>query len=1029
MRARRILPIPHPGPSRLPATLGVALMLWQGSPMKAPHSTQQSPRMTPRDGTLIILGMPRSGGSFLAQAADAMGFALPSRRAQPADISSGGDAFAPLAVQHLNDSLLARKGAWWGRIAPLDIAPDPGAMQQALQADFGNAPRIAIKDPRLTLLIPAWRQLLEPLAPLGALITLRHPGEVATSLARTNGIPADAAFLMWVHYLLTALEDSEGMSRALILFPDWVDDLDHTLARIASVAGLPPPADPATVEMVAPRFRADAVHGGQQLRIIDPELDLLAGDLFTLAARHARDGSVPDRTEIAPFRIRFDTLSASARGTEAMAGLRITDLQGQLNQANVRADRLAEDASALARANAALQAEIAELRRRGDTHAPALEPQTDEAPARTTPADMTPKAAASAHPNRSHGRLRDAISRLLGKSAPDGEPDLGAPSPPADSDQMGTAKPDIFILSPLAWHGRPRRPHHLALELAKAGHRVFFAEPITGDAPPQEVAPGIHLLRLPDSGKPAGADMTTPPSPAMQRIWVDHFHRFADRHQISLRAHVLVMHPLWWSVARHLSPQFQLVADIGAEIEQDGADDPILRLQQQMIAEADRVIVSSQSRQDRLSGQRPVRLIRNGADIDLFTAGATRDFPLEPRPEGVIRVGYIGAVADWFDTGLVLAIARQNPDFDIHLGGPVTTAIEPDLPNVRLHGEIPHADLPGFLAAMDVMMIPFRPSARARASEPIKFYDHAAAGKPTVATALPELARAGDTVLIATDPASFAQAIRAAADKACDPMTASVLRAFALENAWSYRAANLVDEMERAPLLSVVIPTQGPAAPALTCIDMLVGHGDTYPRLEILLADAGSDAAASEDLRAATSADSRIRIVPHGAGLDGAAKAGIAAARGEYILLLNPQARIAAGALPAMVAHLQRRPLLGLVGPLYNGLDSAQHALDAATIDRLARKMTTGHRGQWTPFPVDPKFCAMFRRADLDRADLLAAIAPGDAGPPAKGLETALAEDAYVHCDTPAARRGSRRRPRPTLPDSPASPGLSSQGG
>ena len=952
--------------------------------------------MTLRDGSLIILGMPRSGASLLAEAVEAIGFALPGDPGDPA--SPGGNAFAQAAIPQLNDDLLARKGTWWGRIGPVDIQPDQDAMQAALQTDFGAASRIAVTDPRLTLLIPAWRQVLEPLGPLGALIALRHPGEAATSAARQHNLPADAAVLMWSHYLLTALEETQGLPRALILFPDWVDDLDDTLARIAAVAGVALPPDAA--ETVAERFRPDAVHGGQQLRITDPEIDLLAGDLFALTARHARDGSIPDQAEIAPFRSRFDALAAAARATEAMAGIRIAELQGQLDQATARTKHLAEEIQAQSRANVALRAEIAAFRQDDDM----------PAPQRITPPVGAPQ-------DRAPGRIRSVISRLFG-GATDRTPESGLASR-ADDTAADAGKPDIFILSPLAWDSRPRRPHHLATELARAGHRVFFAEPIAGDAAPQQVAPGIHLLRLPDSGRPAGQPVTTAPSAAMQRSWIDHFYRLADREHVTARAHMLVMHPLWWSVARHLSSQFLLTADCSGLMDADGADPAVLRLQQQMIEGADRVIVSSQSRYDQIAAQRPARLIHNGADITLFSAGPAAELPLGPAAEATIRVGYVGAIAEWFDTELLLTTARENPDFEVHLWGPVLIPFAPDLPNIHLHGEFPQADLPGLLAAMDVMIIPFRPSARAQSSDPIKFYDHAAAGKLTVATIPPELAQTGDLVSVAQDPATFAQAIRAAAQKARDPMTIAALRAFALENAWSYRAGNLVEEMERAPLLSVVIPAAGPAAPVLDSLQMLVGRGATYPRLEILLAATGSDPAALEELRAAANADPRIRLLPS---RNDASRAAIESARGEYVLLLGPQARPAAGALTAMVRHLQRNPQLGLIGPLSDG---ATEALDPAKIARLARNMVTGHRGQWTSFPLDARFCAMFRRADLDRAALRALLAGDDGDLQAAGLETALAEDAYAGHSAIGSKpqdkvsTSRRRRPRASLPDSP----------
>ena len=339
--------------------------------------------MTQRDRILIILGLPRSGASALALAVEAVGFALPGDAIDPTTGDDRSAPHEPQAMVRLNDGLLARKGAWWGRIGRIEIAPEQNAMHQALEDSFGAAVRIAIKDPRLTLLMPAWRAALEQIGPVGALINLRHPGEAATSLARRHGIGADAAYLMWIHYLLSALDDTEGLSRALILFPDWIDDIDSALMRISVVADMPAGHDAA--EAIAARLRRDAVHGGQQLTATDPEIDLLAGDLFALAARHARDGSVPSRSEIAPFRSRFDNVAAAARDAEAMASLRLSDLQAQLDIQAVRAQRLAEEADAAARSNAALRAEIASLRHAQDASVTPQETPRPAAPALAPP--------------------------------------------------------------------------------------------------------------------------------------------------------------------------------------------------------------------------------------------------------------------------------------------------------------------------------------------------------------------------------------------------------------------------------------------------------------------------------------------------------------------------------------------------------------------------------------------------------------------------------------------------------------------
>ncbi|TIV72492.1 MAG: hypothetical protein E5V79_05470, partial [Mesorhizobium sp.] len=51
------------------------------------------------------------------------------------------------------------------------------------------------------------------------------------------------------------------------------------------------------------------------------------------------------------------------------------------------------------------------------------------------------------------------------------------------------------------------------------------------------------------------------PSPAQVSAWVRHFHALADAVSASPVAHVVIEHPYWWHLARHLSPEYQITFD------------------------------------------------------------------------------------------------------------------------------------------------------------------------------------------------------------------------------------------------------------------------------------------------------------------------------------------------------------------------------------------------------------------------------------------------------------------------------------
>ena len=1105
--------------------------------------------MTARDKILTVLGMHRSGTSFLTDCIEVLGFTLPEDRSGPSTDNPKGH-FEPQAVVHLNDDLMRRRGGWWGRIAPITVNADPAAMEAVLEDSFGDAPRIVIKDPRMSLLMAAWRPFLEERGPLSAVIALRHPGEIATSLARRNAMGADMVYLSWIAYTLGALEGSRGLPRGLVLFPDWIDDIDTTLERIARITDVPVP--PGAAEDVAARFQRDAVHGGQQLSAPTAEIDLLAGDLFAVLARHAREGSMPSDAEIAPFRARFDIVSEAPREVEAAAGERIVEHLDVINELNDRSERFKNDAARFADDGkrlqdqiigiehertqivaaltaqisateqqrddvqtiltgqindmrqerelmaAALEQRIAETEAQRNEVAQALGQQIEEAHAAlaevrqraeqaesqrdaaiventqidvqlaTTEADLQLSRAQLDEAirvqtgqighltqlleaermtilkplyRRVHRMGGNLLRGVLPQSAFDwlkrAVPHPGnvptylayAPRVPLHGEMRGfvdvpaadPAKPDVFVLSIINWDFRTQRPQHLASEMARAGHRVFFIEMEAddGEGSAREVAPNVHVVRLSQRGmrfvKPYAGDVPAP----SQRAWVDHFYSLADQVGVTPRAHVVIEHPYWWNFARHLAPQYQLTFDCMDEIAGfSNTEQAILDAEEDMIAKADHMIVSSQYLYDKYAPKRPVRLVRNGTDVSHFVrdedADRIPDFLAGKLREGAIRVGYVGAIAEWFDTDLLEQVARQNPDFDIHLCGAVTAdhpARLNKMPNVTMHGEILYADVPAFLKAMDVLIIPFQLVPIIQACDPVKFYEYSAVKKPTVSTALPELARAGDLVITANDPAGFAQGIRDSAAKATDPMAGAALRAYALENAWSYRAADMLAEMESAPLLSVVLLAYGSADLTLACLHSLLGRGEVYPALEVLVVDNGSPIEELEKLREIAATDRRIRLIENGENL-GFAKGnnvGIEAARGEYVLLLNNDTYVPPGSLSAMVRHLQLNPEIGIIGPMTNNIGNEArievHYANMAEMEAIARDLVTGYRGVWTPIPVNAYFCAMFRKTDMDRIGHLPTVYGRGmfedddhcAMFRKAGMEIALAEDAFVH--------------------------------
>src|SRR5579864_8984758 len=182
--------------------------------------------------------------------------------------------------------------------------------------------------------------------------------------------------------------------------------------------------------------------------------------------------------------------------------------------------------------------------------------------------------------------------------------------------------------------------------------------------------------------------------------------------------------------------------------------------------------------------------VPNGVDFEHFSRRA------EPAAElhGVARpiVGFVGGLSEWVDLELIASLARQRPAWSFVMVGPFGSAPNPLLasPNVRLLGPRDYAQLPAYLAAMDVALIPFKHNPVTFHADPIKAYEYLAAGVPVVATDLPALRRLADVVRLARDPTEFLEEIEAALAEGRDQHAAE-RQAEAKRHSWKSRFAEI----------------------------------------------------------------------------------------------------------------------------------------------------------------------------------------------------------------------------------------------
>lgn len=190
---------------------------------------------------IFVLGMHRSGTSALARLLNLAGCEFgPHEAAMPPDVDNPLGFWERLDAYELHEWLLGTCGAAWGR----PLAFDPCSAAASVRGEFHRrALRIVesfpderpwfLKDPRLCLTLPLWR----PLVPRPVCVhILRHPLEVASSLAARNALPMRVGLALWELHLVRARLSARGLPWIGVGHRDLLADPVGTLADV--VAGL-----------------------------------------------------------------------------------------------------------------------------------------------------------------------------------------------------------------------------------------------------------------------------------------------------------------------------------------------------------------------------------------------------------------------------------------------------------------------------------------------------------------------------------------------------------------------------------------------------------------------------------------------------------------------------------------------------------------------------------------------------------------------------------------------------------------------
>jgi len=263
--------------------------------------------------------------------------------------------------------------------------------------------------------------------------------------------------------------------------------------------------------------------------------------------------------------------------------------------------------------------------------------------------------------------------------------------------------------------------------------------------------------------------------------------------------------PLWVSVLRELRPRRSYY-----DCSDDYLNYPGLRVdkeklrksEEELLRSVNLVFCSAQRLKDAKALFNPnCFLIPNGVDLSSFENGKRGgEIPSDIKRIKKPILGYVGTLGEWVDFDTLVQLARAKPDWSVVMIGPGTSkrfsSLMKGAPNIHWLREKRYDEIPAYLDAFDVCLIPFKVNEFTEKIYPTKFHQYLGAGKPVVSSHLPDLELFRPWVTFYQSVKEMEKAIdRAIGEDSGEK--ALERRRIASENTWDQRVKSMVEIFDR----------------------------------------------------------------------------------------------------------------------------------------------------------------------------------------------------------------------------------------
>ena len=191
--------------------------------------------------SIVVLGMHRSGTSAIAGALNILSVSAGNDLMPPGDDNPKG-FFENIHLHRIDEQILSELKSswddiflfhdeWWDRECIQYLYDEA---REFIQSEFKYVELFYIKDPRICILFPFWKKVLDDLRiDTTIILPLRNPLEVALSLEKRNGFSIEKSLALWVKHTFFAEYYSRDTQRIFITYDNLLKNTKKVLDDIS----------------------------------------------------------------------------------------------------------------------------------------------------------------------------------------------------------------------------------------------------------------------------------------------------------------------------------------------------------------------------------------------------------------------------------------------------------------------------------------------------------------------------------------------------------------------------------------------------------------------------------------------------------------------------------------------------------------------------------------------------------------------------------------------------------------------------